>query len=80
MYLIPTGKDINWNLIWKRQALYPELEEELQKIALIADNFLKEKAGRRLVRTTASLTSTWDDFKKVPYELNEKFLNTLILK
>ena len=80
MYLIPAGKDIDWKLIWKRQTLYPELEEELQKIALIADNFLKEKAGRRLVRTTARLTSTWDELKKIPYELNEKFFNTLISK
>lgn len=80
MYMLPVGKDIDWKLIWKRQGLYPELEEELQEIVLLANNFLKEKAGKHLVRTTARLTATWDDFKNVPCELTEKFLNTLILK
>ena len=80
MYMLPVGKDIDWKLIWKRQGLYPELEEELQQIVLLANNFLKEKAGKHLVRTTARLTATWYDFKNVPCELTEKFLNTLILK
>ena len=80
MSSIPNNKELDWKQIWKKQRIYPEMENELQKLALLAQNFLKEKAGRRLVRTICRQVSTWHDFKNIPYELNANFQKTLILK
>ena len=80
IYTLPTEKDIDWNCIWKKQKLYPELEKELQRVAFVTHEFLKEKAGEQLIRTVSRLSSTWNEYKSVPYELNDRFQNTLIMK
>ena len=78
MSSIPSGKDLNWNLIWKKQELYPEIKDELMKLALFTYEFMKQKAGRRLVRDIAKQSSTWSDYRTVSYELSGQFLSTLI--
>ena len=79
-YLLPSNKDINWELIWKKQKLYPELENELIRLAWATQEFLVQKAGRRLVRNVSQLVSTWADYRNVLYKFSEQFLRTLIDK
>ena len=77
---LPLSNDIDWKLIWKKQCLFPAIEDELQRLAYATYVFLKEKAGRRSMMETSKLQSTWDDYKAIPYELSENFFNTLITK
>ena len=77
---LPIDKDINWDLIWKKQKLYHEVEEELIKLAIKTQEFLKQKADRSLVSTVSRLSSTWFEYRNVSYELSGKFLSTLINK
>jgi hypothetical protein len=78
--LIPPDKDINWNLIWKKQKLYHEIEDELAKLAYDTYVFLTQKASRSLISTVSRLTSTWSDYRNVSYKFSEQFLRTLIDK
>ena len=78
MSLIPKGKDINWRAIWQKQAMYSELTEELLKIAYVTQNFFKEKTNGGLVRSYARTLGAWTDFKKYPYELSQRFLDSLV--
>lgn len=45
MTLIPKGKDIDWRYIWQKQTLYPELAEELLRLAYCTHNFLMDQAN-----------------------------------
>lgn len=80
MTLIPKNKDIDWKTIWQKQTLYQELAEELLRIAYLTHNFLMEQAHGGLVRSISRNIKTWDDFKKVNFELSEDFLATLYSK
>nr|WP_297061461.1 AIPR family protein [Prevotella sp.] len=80
MTLIPKNRDIDWKTIWQKQTLYKELAEELLRIAYLTHNFLMEQAHGGLVRSISRNIKTWDDFKKVNFELSEDFLATLYSK
>ena len=76
--LIPKGSDLDWHYIWQKQSLYPELAEELMKLAYIAHNFLMEQAGGGIVRTISRTQAVWKNFQEVTYQLSDKFLRTLV--
>lgn len=80
MTLIPKGKDLDWKTIWQKQTLYPELAEELSRLAYVTHNFLLKEANGGLVRTISRTQKVWDDFKKVKYELSKEFIASLISK
>lgn len=77
MSLLPKDYDIDWQYIWQKQKLYPELANELSKISYCAHRFLMEKAKGGLVRTISRLESTWNDFKNYDFHLSEKFVAAL---
>lgn len=78
--MLPKDKDIDWITIWQKQMLYPELAEELLKLAYIAHKYLEQKAGGGLVRTISRTAAVWRDFQDFPYELSEQFLRKLASK
>ena len=76
--LLPKGLDLDWASIWKKQMLYPELAEELMKIAFCAHEFLMKKAAGGIVRTISRNASTWSEFKEESYTLSRLFVKSLI--
>lgn len=78
--MLPKDKDLDWRYIWNKQTLYPELAEELMKIAYEAHMYLLEVAGGGIVRTISRNQKTWDDFKDKRLSLSEAFFRTLISK
>ena len=80
MKMLPKDKDIDWITIWQKQMLYPELAEELMKLAYVTHTYLENRAGGGLVRTISRTTAVWRDFQDYPYNLSEKFIQKLASK
>lgn len=80
MKLLPKNSDLDWISIWQKQMIYPELADELMKLAYLAHNFLMQKAGGGIVRTISRNISTWKDFQDLPYVLSDKFVRNLSSK
>ena len=78
--LLPKDADIDWISIWQKQMLYPELAEELIKLAYVTHKYLEDKAGGGLVRTISRTAAVWTEFQKVSYELSDKFVRKLASK
>lgn len=78
MTLIPKGKDIDWRYIWQKQTLYPELAEELLRLAYCTHNFLMDQANGGIVRTISRTQVVWKNFQDYKYTLGETFLSTLV--
>lgn len=77
MTLIPKGRDLDWHYIWQKQSLYPELAEELLKLAYVTHNFLMEQANGGIVRTISRTQAVWKNFQDYKYTLSDKFIDTL---
>ena len=60
--------------------MYPDLAKELIRLALVTQRYLTEQAGGGLVRTISRTLTVWDSYKKVPFELSNTFIATLISK
>lgn len=69
MTLIPKGKDIDWRYIWQKQTLYPELAEELLRLAYCTHNFLMDQANGGIVRTISRTQAVWKNFQDYKYTL-----------
>lgn len=78
MTIIPKGKDIDWRYIWQKQTLYPELAEELLRLAYCTHNFLMDQANGGIVRTISRTQAVWKKFQDYKYTLGETFLSTLV--
>lgn len=77
MTLIPKGRDLDWHYIWQKQSLYPELAEELLKLAYVTHNFLMDQANGGIVRTISRTQAVWKNFQDYKYTLSDKFIDTL---
>ena len=60
--------------------LYPELAEELLRLAYVTHKYLEEKAGGGLVRTISRTAAVWRDFQDYPYDLSDRFMQKLASK
>ena len=80
MSLLPKDDDIDWKTIWNKQTMYPALAKELIRLALVTQRFLKDQAGGGLVRTISRTLAVWNSYKKIPFELSDAFIATLISK
>lgn len=79
--LLPSKKDIDWLTIWNKQTLYPELAEELLKIAYLTHNYLNKAAAGGIVRTISRTLNVWSTYRdNVKYELSDEFCATLVSK
>lgn len=77
---IPKGFDIDWEYIWKKQKLYPELVRQIEIAALFTSKYLDKRANGGIVRSFSVKSSCWDDFKKESMQLTDDFIKTLISK
>jgi hypothetical protein len=77
---LPKDTDIDWITIWQKQMLYPELAEELMRLAYVTHQYLEKKAGGGLVRTISRTAAVWREFQDYQYELSEKFIRKLASK
>lgn len=75
---IPKGFDIDWEYIWKKQKLYPELMRQIEIVALFTSKYLDNIAKGGIVRSFSVKSGCWEDFKKESMVLTDKFINTLI--
>ena len=74
---IPVGYFLDYNLIWKKQSLYPELVNELEKLTFITKNYV-QNSGVVIVTEYCKKEETWMNFKQQKYSVTEEFKNTLI--
>ena len=77
MTLIPKGRDLDWHYIWQKQSLYPELAEELLKLAYVTHSFLMDQANGGIVRTISRTQAVWKNFQDYKYTLSDNFIDTL---
>ena len=76
--LLPKGMDIDWRSIWQKQRITPEMAEELERLAYFTHKHLEKEAKGGLVRSMCRVEATWSNFRKVPYELSDNFLKSLV--
>lgn len=74
---IPGNKSIDYDLIWKRQLLYPSFVFEVERLSFITHNFLNDSGGE-IVREYSRHKETWLKFKNSPYELSVTFQDDLV--
>ena len=76
--LLPKNKDVDWKLIWKKQAMYPSLAHQIEIVAKkTMDFFTKESKGGN-ERTYAIKKETWEKYKSVKFDLLDEFTNDLV--
>ena len=76
--MVPKGKDIDWEYIWKRQALPDSIVRQVEIVSQIADGFLNNSGGM-IVREYARKVDTWKKFRdECEIEATEDFLDSLI--
>ena len=78
MTLIPKGKDVDWDYIWQKQTLYPELAEELLRLAYCTHVFLMKQANGGIVRTISRTIAVWKSFQDYNYSLSDSFVSSLV--
>ncbi len=76
--LLPKGMDIDWRAIWQKQRITSEMAEELERLAYFTHKHLEKEAKGGLVRSMCRVEATWSNFRKVPYELSDNFLKSLV--
>lgn len=76
---IPEGYCLDYDLIWKKQCLYPSLVFEIEKLAKLTNDFIQKSSGV-IVTEYCKKEDTWIKFKNVNYEFSRDFLNCLVSK
>ncbi len=76
MSLIPRDKCLDYSRIWKAQDLYPSLNYEIERIAKATNEFILKSNGV-IVTEYCKKEETWKNYKKVPYELSQDFIDDL---
>lgn len=76
---LPKDYCLNYDLIWKKQELYPSLVAEIEKLAQIINNFIQKSNGV-IVTEYCKKEETWKKFKDYPISFSREFLNDLISK
>lgn len=79
MHCIPHGYTVDWELIWQTQELYPEFMMEIEKITKITNDFICDSHGV-IVTEYCKKKETWEAYSRVPYQLSQAFIDTLILE
>ena len=77
---IPSGKSIDYDLIWKNQRLYPSFVSEMEQVTHITHCFINESGGV-IAREYARHQKTWEKFRddnSYTYQLSSAFIDDLI--
>lgn len=73
---IPQGFCLDYNLIWRKQELYPSLNAELERLAYATFNYVQKLGGNGMEHFKKE--ETWKTFKNVRFQLSKEFRNDLI--
>lgn len=76
---IPKGSCLDYDLIWKKQQLYPSLNAQLEKIARATNEFVQKSNGI-IVTEYCKKEDTWKKYKDVSVSLDKAFLDDLVSK
>lgn len=76
---IPKGYCLDYDLIWKKQQLYPSLNAQIEKIARITNEFIQKSNGI-IVTEYCKKEDTWKKYKAVSISLDKSFLDDLASK
>ena len=76
---IPKGYCLDYDLIWKKQQLYPSLNAQIEKIARITNEFIQKSNGI-IVTEYCKKEDTWKKYKDVSISLDKSFLDGLASK
>ena len=79
MSMIPKGKEINWQMLWQRQALYPAFLKQADLVAQLTNRFICDSHGM-IVTEYCKRAETWETFRKIPCTILPEFLDSLINK
>ena len=75
---LPKGYCLDYDLIWRKQTLYPSLSCQIEKVAHATNEFIRNSVGS--AREYCSKEETWKRYKEVPLSLDSQFVNDLISK
>ena len=75
---LPKGYCLDYDLIWKKQTLYPSLSCQIEKVAHATNEFIRNSVGS--AREYCSKEETWKRYKEVSLSLDPQFVNDLISK
>ena len=76
---IPEGYSLDFDLIWKKQQLYPSLNAQIEKIAKITNEFIQRSNGI-IVTEYCKKEDTWKKYRNYPIQLDTKFIDDLTSK
>lgn len=76
---IPKNQSLDFDLIWKKQELYPSLNAQIEKIAHITNEFIQRSNGI-IVTEYCKKEDTWRAYKDFDIPLDNNFLNDLVSK
>jgi len=77
IYSLPKGYCLDYDLIWKKQELYPSLNTEIEKIAQITNEFIQKSDGV-IVTEYCKKENTWKKFQDYTIKLAPNFIKSLI--
>lgn len=75
---IPDGYCLDFDLIWRKQELYPSLNRQIEKVAHATNDFIQQSNGS--AREYCSKEETWKKYRSISLSLDKEFLNDLLSK
>lgn len=75
---LPIGYCLDYDLIWRKQELYPSMNRQIEKVAHITNDFIQQSNGS--AREYCSKEDTWKKYKAIPLSLDPQFIADLISK
>lgn len=75
---LPKDYCLDYDLIWKKQTLYPSLNSQIEKVAHATNDFICESPGS--AREYCSKEETWKKYKEIDLTLDAQFIADLISK
>lgn len=73
---IPSGYCLDYNMIWRKQELYPSLNAEIERLAHMTFDYVQKLGGNGMEHFKKE--ETWKLFKSAPYKPSRDFLDDLI--
>ncbi len=76
--LIPNELCLDYNLIWKKQKLYPSLVAEIERLAQITFEYIQNLGGNGMEQCKKE--ATWINYKQIKYQFTDEFCKSLLNK
>ncbi len=74
---LPEGRTLDWDLIWRKQTMYPELVSLIEFVAKTTNDFIQDTNGA-LVSEFAKREETWKKYRDLALDLPDSFVRTLV--